>query len=86
MPMILAKDSEIGELHAMPANKNAGELKRLVEECTGYRVRDVFVELDRDQIVLRGRTPSFHVKQLAQEGIFAVMPGIPLVNAMEVCN
>ena len=70
----------------MAAKKNAGELKRLVEARTGSRARDVFVEVGCDQIVLRGRTSSFHVKQLAQEGIFAVFPDIHLVNAIEVCN
>ena len=70
----------------MLAMKNAGELKRLVERRTGFRVRDVLVELDRDQVVLRGQTPSFHVKQLAQEGIIDVMPGVRLVNAIEVRN
>ena len=70
----------------MLAMKNAGELKRLVERRTGFRVRDVLVELDRDQVVLRGQTPSFHVKQLAQEGIIDVMPGVRLVNVIEVRN
>jgi hypothetical protein len=70
----------------MSAIKNPGELKRLVELRTGHRVRDVFVELDRDRIVLRGQTPTFYVKQLAQEGILDVYPGIRLVNAIEVCN
>ena len=70
----------------MSAVKNVGELKRLVEQRTAFRVRDVLVEPQRDQIVLRGRTPSFYVKQLAQEGIIDVMPGIRLVNAIEVCN
>jgi len=70
----------------MTANKNVNELKRLVEQRTGFRAQDVYVELDRDHIVLRGRTSSFHIKQLAQEGIFEVLPDILLVNAIEVCN
>jgi hypothetical protein len=70
----------------MSAVKNVGELKQLVELRTGFRVRDVFVELDHDRVVLRGQTPSFHVKQLAQEGIIDVMPGVRLVNAIEVRN
>jgi hypothetical protein len=86
MPKAMANSLDWGSRKAMLALKNAGELKRLVEQRTGFRIRDVLVELDRDHVVLRGQTPSFHVKQLAQEGIIDVMPGIRLVNAIEVRN
>ena len=86
MPMKMAIARVNGELHTMAAIKNARELKQLVEQRTGFRIRDVLVELDRDQIVLRGQTRSFHVKQLAQEGILDVMRNIRLVNAIVVRN
>jgi hypothetical protein len=70
----------------MEKKNGTKELKRLVEERTHFRVRDVFVEMDRDQIVLRGRTHSFHVKQLAQQGILDVLPEARLVNAIVVGN
>jgi hypothetical protein len=70
----------------MVENKRIGDLKRLVEERTHFRVRDVFVEMDADRIVLRGQTHSFHVKQLAQQGILDVFPNIRLVNAIHVGN
>jgi len=84
MPKPMAKSLELGI--TMSAVKNVGELKRLVEQRTGFRVRDVLVELDHDRVVLHGQTPSFHVKQLAQEGIMDVMRGVRLVNAIKVRN
>ena len=63
-----------------------GELKRLVEERTHRRIRDLAVEMADGEVVLRGRAGSYHLKQLAQHGILDVMPDVPLVNAIEVWN
>ncbi|HEV3146573.1 MAG TPA: hypothetical protein VGZ47_21980 [Gemmataceae bacterium] len=82
----MAKGHGMAESLARSVMKNAGELQRLVEERTGFRIRDVLVELGGDQIVLRGQTPTFHIKQLAQEGILDVFPNMHLVNAIEVRN
>jgi hypothetical protein len=51
---------------------------------TGRRVRDLRVEVQPDQIVLRGRASSFHVKQLALQGAQEACPGTRLRNAIVV--
>jgi hypothetical protein len=55
-----------------------------VELHTGRRVKNLSVEVIGDEVVLRGRTNSFHIKQLAQHGVRAVLPHAPLRNAIVV--
>lgn len=63
-----------------------GELKKLVEARTHRRIRDLAVEMQNGDLVLKGRVPTYHLKQLAQHGILDVLPGVQLVNAIEVWN
>jgi hypothetical protein len=51
---------------------------------TGRRVRDLRVEVRHDRVVLRGKTSSFHVKQLALQGAQEASPGALLENAIVV--
>ncbi|MBN9516957.1 hypothetical protein J0H58_00330 [bacterium] len=51
---------------------------------TGRRVRDLVVEVAPDRVTLRGRTNSFHVKQLAQHGVREIVPTLRLENAIVV--
>lgn len=51
---------------------------------TGRRVRDLTVEVCADRVTLRGRAGSFHVKQLAQQGVREVVPTLRLDNAIVV--
>lgn len=63
----------------------AGELRRLVEQRTHHRIRDLSVEWEQDRgVILKGRAGSYHIKQLAQHGILDVLPNVPLINAIEV--
>lgn len=55
-----------------------------VSTRTGRRVRDLSVEVAPGRVVLRGRTLSFHVKQLAQHGAREVLPDARLENAIVV--
>ena len=55
-----------------------------VTTLTGRRVRDLAVEVAPDRVTLRGRTDSFHVKQLAQHGVREVVPTLLLENAITV--
>jgi len=55
-----------------------------VTTLTGRRVRDLAVEVAPDRVTLRGRTDSFHVKQLAQHGVREVVPTLRLENAIVV--
>ena len=51
---------------------------------TSRRVWNLAIEVHPEQIVLRGETSTFHMKQLAQESVRKVMPELRLVNAIEV--
>jgi hypothetical protein len=42
------------------------------------------VEVAADRVVLRGRTPSYYIKQLAQHGARAALPTTRLENAIIV--
>jgi hypothetical protein len=45
---------------------------RIVER-TGGRVRGLKVEVSDDRVLIQGRTASFHLKQLAIQGILEVV-------------
>jgi hypothetical protein len=55
-----------------------------VTDRTGRRVRGLVVEVGPNRVVLRGTARSFHVKQLAQCGVQAVLPDARLENAIVV--
>ena len=59
-------------------------LKERVLARTGRRVRGLTVEVREEKIVLRGQADSFHVKQLAQHGVWDLLPTAKLENAIEV--
>jgi hypothetical protein len=62
------------------------ELARKVRERTGQRVRDLTIEVGSNGIVLHGHSPSYYVKQLAQQGVWELLPGVGLRNAIVVGN
>ena len=53
---------------------------------TSRRVQNLVVEVGGtgDSVVLRGRTSSFHVKQLAQQAAREALPNARLENAIVV--
>jgi hypothetical protein len=62
------------------------DLAQRVRERTGQRIRDLAIEVGTDGVVLHGRSPSYYVKQLAQQGVWELLPGIGLRNAIVVGN
>jgi hypothetical protein len=60
------------------------EIERHVHMRTGGRVRNLTIELEPGRVVLRGRTGSYYVKQLAQEGVREVLLDLSLDNAITV--
>jgi hypothetical protein len=60
------------------------ELERSIRARTGRRIRDLNIELRPEQIILRGRAATYHLKQLAQHGVRDLLPHISLQNAIEV--
>jgi hypothetical protein len=57
-----------------------------IADRTGRRVKNLVVEVGAggDSVILRGRTTSFHVKQLAQQGAREALPDAHLENAIVV--
>ena len=60
------------------------ELEQHVYFRTGRRIHDLVIEVSAERVVLRGRTPSYYVKQLAQHGVREVLPAVSLENAIVV--
>jgi len=60
------------------------ELENHVHSRTGRRVRDLAIELRPERVVLRGLASSYHVKQLAQQGVRDILPHVSLENAITV--
>ena len=60
------------------------ELEHRVQARTGRRVRNLAIELRPERVILRGRTSTYHVKQLAQHGIRDLLPHVNLENAITV--
>lgn len=62
------------------------EVRRKLHESSYYFLRTVGCEFERGVLTLRGRVPSFYLKQLAQS-LAARVAGVErVVNALEVCN
>ena len=55
-----------------------------IQDRTGRRVRNLAVEVAGETVVLRGKAPSFHIKQLAQSGVRELLPQVAVRNAIEV--
>jgi hypothetical protein len=60
------------------------ELRDTILEWTNHRVWNLSVELDSGAVVLRGFANSFHMKQLAQEGVRKKAPSLLVKNAITV--
>jgi hypothetical protein len=60
------------------------DLEQHILHGTSRRVRELAVELVSEAVVLKGRTASYYVKQLAQQGVRDLLPLIRLHNAIVV--
>jgi hypothetical protein len=60
------------------------ELERHILDRTGRRVQGLHVEVRDERVVLRGRTSSYYIKQLAQHCVWDVLPQARLENGIEV--
>jgi len=61
------------------------DLESHVRARTGRRLRNLDIELFPERIILHGQAATFHVKQLAQQGVRDLLPDVYLENAIEVC-
>jgi hypothetical protein len=71
------------ETPILPAT-HCEELERYILDRTGRRVQELCVEVRDEQVVLRGRTSSYYIKQLAQHSVLDVLPQARLDNAIVV--
>jgi hypothetical protein len=60
------------------------ELENHVKARTGRRILNLDFELHPERVILRGRTSTYHVKQLAQHGVRELLPEVRLENAIVV--
>jgi hypothetical protein len=60
-------------------------LEALVLRRIGNRVRELRVLVRRDGIVLQGRAPTYHAKQLAQHAAMELLSLPIAANEIEVC-
>jgi hypothetical protein len=60
------------------------QLEHQVLARTGRRVRNLAIELRPERVVLRGLAATYHIKQLAQQGIRDLLPHVCLENAITV--
>jgi hypothetical protein len=67
----------------LPADRHQ-ELERHIQDRTGRRVHGLCVEVRDEQVVLRGRTSSYYIKQLAQHCVWDVLPDVRLANDIVV--
>ncbi len=62
------------------------DLEDLLRERIGGRMTNLGVSLVGDSLILSGKSPTFHVKQLAQELIRVVQPLYSVRNEIVVCR
>jgi hypothetical protein len=79
--------------HRAPGPGRSQDARELAERLEGYielkssgRIRDLHVVCSNDMIILRGRSRTYHAKQLAQQAALDFTDGDALLaNQIEVC-
>lgn len=64
----------------------AERIEGYIEHRASGRIRDLHVVCSEDQIILQGRSRTYHAKQLAQQAVLDLTDGHPLLtNQIVVC-
>ena len=64
----------------------AERIEGYIERRASGRIRDLHVVCSEDQIILQGRSRTYHAKQLAQQAVRDLTDGYPLLmNQIVVC-
>jgi hypothetical protein len=61
-----------------------GQARRLLADSPFQEIRGLRVEIEDESVLLRGKVPSFYMKQVAQETLRNATRGIQLVNEVRV--
>jgi len=86
MPDRLLSSSSRAEPPPSPSAKTAGAVQQQLRTSAYVALRDVRCVADEGVVVLRGRVPSFHLKQLAQEVVRHTDGECRIVNDLEVAG
>ena len=71
-------------MNALDSTNLTSELKDRLRAKLGNRLRNLDVRLSDEGVILSGDAPTYHVKQLAQHGVWEVLPQARLFNAIVV--
>jgi hypothetical protein len=80
----------VTELRRAPRSRSTQDLAEHIEGCiermASGRIRDLHVVCSDDEIILQGRSRTYHAKQLAQQAVLDLTDGFPLLtNQIVVC-
>ena len=56
------------------------ELHRRVHQRTGWRIRNLIIEVDAGYAVLRGQASTYYARQLAQHVVCELLPEVVQIN------
>jgi hypothetical protein len=73
------------ELLAGPVSPEEENLESLIERRVGHRIRGLRVVVRQAGLILKGRAPTYHAKQLAQHAAMELASMPILSNEIEVC-
>ncbi len=80
----------VSEPRRAPRGRSRQDLAERIEGCiermASGRIRDLHVVCSDDEIILQGRSRTYHAKQLAQQAVLDLTDGFPLLtNQIVVC-
>jgi hypothetical protein len=67
-----------------PSPQLLNDLERHISARTGRRIRNLAIDVQPEQVILRGQTTSYYIKQLAQHGLREMLPHVHLANTIVV--
>lgn len=83
----LTTPSTMTEDRVSPSNRaHDSELTRRIDSRTFHQVQNLHVWHEAGRVVLRGRSESYYVKQLATHAVLDLMPGVVLENSIDVAR
>jgi len=71
---------------AAPHRSHDSELTRRIDNRTFRQVHDLHVLHESGRVVLRGRSESYYVKQLATHAVLDLMPDVIVDNSIDVAR
>lgn len=76
--------STYAEEQVLNVQDDVSELTLNIDSRTFRQVRDLQVLQDSNRVILRGRSGSYYVKQLATHAVMELLPGARVENCIAV--